>query len=108
MADPQSVRVSGSNFDEFSKSLTAAIQAVPPDLSLQLREIRKRCFGRYGFDGMYEKMNGRTVQQILEEYQSIPVVPIAAGKVDGVEYVLYRPPSTQPRNEEGKEDATQT
>src|SRR4051812_38262617 len=103
MADPQSMLVSGSNFDEFSKSLTAAIQALPPDLSRQLREIRKKCFGMYGFDGAYERLNGRTAQQILAEYQSVPDLPIASGKVDGVEYSLYRPPSAQPRNEEGNE-----
>ncbi len=96
MIDFERILVSGSTLNEFSKSLTKAIQALPPNLSDSLREIRRACFAQYGFEGTFKRMNDHTVDQIFAEFQHVAVEPIASGKLDGVEYRLYkRPPTTE-------------
>lgn len=102
MVDLGTLLVSGSDFDEFSKALTLAIQTIPPESSARLRAIRRELFGAYGFIGAYERMNGRTVKDILTEYQPGAVKPLASGKVDEVEYRLYEAPATD--REGGRED----
>ncbi len=79
----------GATFDEFSKSLTSAIQSLPPEMGKRLRAIRRNYFGWYGLEGTYKRLNGRTVGQIFAEYDSLDIKPIASGEVDGVTYRLY-------------------
>ena len=92
MADLHAIRVSGSNLQEFSRALTAAFQALPPGERERLKEIDRRYFGRYGFEGTYARMNNRSVAQIFAEYEPVEVKPIASGEMDGVRYELYPPP----------------
>jgi hypothetical protein len=89
MTDPEEILVSGSNFDEFSRSLTSAIKALPAELSKKLRSIRSDYFGWHGFDGAYLRLNNKTVRQIFESYQPESVAPLASGEVDGVRYTLF-------------------
>src|SRR4051812_7682542 len=97
--------VSGADVEEFSRSLTAVIQALPPDLRDRLHGIRTNYFVSYGFDGAYERMNNRTVSQFFAEYQPKVVPIIASGAVDGVRYQLYEaPPSHTTRSERGTKE----
>src|SRR5262245_34155404 len=100
MSDSNQVLVSGSTFDEFSGSLTNAIQSLPPQVSKHLRTIRRNYFAWYGFEGSYQRMNGRTVGQILAEYQPLATEPIASGVIDGVEYRLDEAMPPRQANEE--------
>jgi hypothetical protein len=88
----ESLLVSGSSFHEFSNSLTAVIQTLPPEMRKRLRDIRKNYFCWYGLDELYKRLNDRTVSQIFAEYQPIDVEPIASGEVDGLRYDLYEAP----------------
>src|SRR5262249_38029497 len=94
MTDYGTLLVSGSSLQEVSKCLTKVIQALPPEMSKQLRTILRNYVGWYGIEAAYERMNNRTVSQIFAEYQPRDVKPIAAGEVDGVRYELHdAPPS---------------
>jgi hypothetical protein len=88
MSDVNKIVVSGRSFDEFSKSLTKAIQALPQEMSERLRDMRRDYFAWYGFEGMYERMNNRSVGQILAEFRSVDRKPIAAGQIDGLSFRL--------------------
>jgi hypothetical protein len=101
MTDFESIRVSGSSFQEFSWSLTAALQALPSEPRKRLRGIEKNYFAWYGLDGMDQRMNDRTVAQIFAEYQPVDVKPLATGEVEGVRYELYDAPPPHPTDGEG-------
>ena len=100
MEDFKAIHVFGSTLNEFSISLTAAIQSVPQEVSARLREIRRIYIVR-GFEVMYSQMNDRTVGQILTEAEDIqtPPHPIRSGKVDGVAFSLYEAPNSNKPNE---------
>lgn len=83
MSDPTEFYVCGANFDEFSRSLTAAIKQLPRDFSQQLNQVRREYFTKYGFDAAYQRMNNRKVSQIISEYEPTDVKPIASGELDG-------------------------
>ena len=69
-------------------------------MAKRLCSIHDSYFVRYGFDGVYQRMNGRTVAQIFSEYQPADVKPIASGEADGVRYELYE--GSRPDTTEGK------
>jgi|GEM_PF-3387712 len=93
MADLSELRVSGSNFNEFSRSLTSAIKSLPPAQREQLDAIFKNCVSAFGFDGALDRLNNKTIDQILEEFGNFtfPFRTIAEGERDGVKYRLTEP-----------------
>src|SRR5262249_37347691 len=103
MTDFETMRIAGLSFDEFSRSLTEVIQALPPEMRKRLHDIRRNYFAWYGFEGAYQRMNDRTVSQIFAEYQPMNVTPVASGEVDGVRYELHEAPP--PRSEGGERTA---
>ena len=88
MTDAESIVVAGSDLGEFLRSLAAAVRALPPDMATRLHAARCGYFDRYGFDGLYERMNGRTVAEILAGYRPEAPNVIAEGQVDGTAYRL--------------------
>ena len=102
MSDFDQIRVSGSTFNEFSISLTRAIQSLPPEQRDRLSDIRSNCFHAYGFHGTHHRLNNKTVAQILAEFANAtpPSYTIAEGEINGVRYKLTEPPSDQaPKND---------
>jgi hypothetical protein len=61
-------------------------------MSDQLCAILRNYIGRYGIEAAYKRLNNRTVSQIVAEYKSDDVEPLAAGEVEGVRYELYDAP----------------
>jgi hypothetical protein len=88
--------VAGADFAAFSKSLTAAVQALPAELGNRLHNIRCSCFAKYGFEGAYKRLNNRSVTQILAEFQDVESKPIVSGELDGIRYELHDRPSQEP------------
>jgi hypothetical protein len=89
MTDFDAMVMSGADYGEFSKSFGSVCRELPREMANRLSSILKNYFASYGFDGVYQRMNGRTVAQIFSEYQGVDVKPIASGEVDGMRYNLY-------------------
>jgi hypothetical protein len=96
-ANDTTMVVRGTDLQELFRSLTKAIQSLPPDLGRRLHEIRKAYFAASGFEGCHQRMNNRTVAQIFSEYQPVDIEPIASGEVEGVRYTLYPPTERTPK-----------
>jgi hypothetical protein len=100
MTDLQKILFSCPSFDQFSKVLNNVRKALPPEIGEQLIEIVKNYAVRYGLQGTYERLNDRSISQILVQYQSEDVKPIASGEIAGIRYCLYDAPS--PKSPKGE------
>ena len=51
------------------------------------------CFSAFDFEGTYDRLNNKTVGEILEEFGNFPfpIRTIAEGEMDGVKYRLTEP-----------------
>ena len=72
-------------------------QQLSPEFRKRLAKVERDfiSFKLSGFDveGLYRRMNNRSVAQILAEYDLEPhPTPIASGQIDGVRYELYDAP----------------
>ena len=93
MSEFSELRLLGADFNEFCQSITRAIQSLPPAQRKQFDTICDNCFSAFGFDGTRDRLNNKTVGQILEEFGNFPfpIRTIAEGEVDGVKYRLTEP-----------------
>jgi hypothetical protein len=84
---------SGSDLQQFGDSYSRIAARLPLDVKRKLVAVFRSYFAAYGLDGVYERLNGRTVAQVLDEYKQPdrPAV-IAEGELDGVRYTLYDAP----------------
>ena len=82
MTDPEQMLIVGADVAELVRSSTVAIQALPANQSARLREIRRNYFVHYGFDEAYQRLNGRTVAQILAECSPVRTEVVDAVKRD--------------------------
>ena len=88
MTDLENIRLS-CPFEKLSSSYREVIAQLPVDIALRLRDIFKSYFGRVGLEGVHERLNNRSVAQILREFQPGEAQTIASGEIDGVRYKLY-------------------
>jgi hypothetical protein len=90
MKDPENLVVSCNGPKQAIGAINALMPELPSDIREQLNTIKLRYWQRFGFDGLYERVNNRTIKQILAEYIAghDPKV-IASGQVDDVSYELY-------------------
>src|SRR5262245_27520802 len=93
MADSSTLLFSGSNFHEFGASYSQIAATLPLDVKQKLAKVFKDYSVAYGFDGVYERMKGRTVDQVFDEYEQPEFPPVVAtGERDGMRYTLYDAP----------------
>src|SRR5262245_13974800 len=67
MQPPESILLSGSNAQEILRAYNAAIEQLAPDLREQLAAVMKKHVREFGWDGVPERLNGRTVAQVIGE-----------------------------------------
>jgi hypothetical protein len=96
--------VSGTNYEQFSRSFGIICRKLPREDAKRLCAIKDSYSAIYGFEGAHERMNNRSVLQIFAEYQPTDVKPIESGEVDGMRYRLYEAPSPPTTNGEGTTD----
>jgi endonuclease/exonuclease/phosphatase (EEP) superfamily protein YafD len=92
MTEPEKILLSWSSLQEFSGAFSTVLRALPPQMAERLHAIRRAYLVRYGVVATCQRMNNRTVAEILAEYQPDDVKPIASGEMDGVRYQLYEAP----------------
>src|SRR5262249_2347834 len=67
MVPPESILLSGSSAQEILGAYNKAIAQLAPDVRQQLAAVMKKYVTTLGLDGVCERLNGRTVAQVLAE-----------------------------------------
>jgi hypothetical protein len=92
MLDPQSALISAANSQEISAACSNIVAQLAPDVARQLKGVRNEYLIAYGWEGVFERFNGRTVAQVLAQYQEPTHPPIvASGEIGGMRYTLCAP-----------------
>jgi hypothetical protein len=93
MDDVRNLVFSGSDLQEFGASYSGVAAKLPLEIKRRLSDIFRSYSLAYGFEGAFERMKGRTVAQVLDEYKEPDPPPvIAEGQLEGVRYRLYDAP----------------
>jgi hypothetical protein len=104
MTDFEGLVISGADYQEFSKALSSTCRALPREVAKRLCAIKDQCTAKYGFDGIYSRLNNRSVSQIFAEYQSEDIKPIVSGEIEGMRYRLYDAPSPEAPDRDNASD----
>jgi hypothetical protein len=93
MLEPESALISCPNAQEMAATCSNILAQLSPDVARQLRGVRNEYLIAYGWEGVFERFNGRTVAQVIAEYEEPTHPPIvASGELGGVRYTLYEAP----------------
>jgi hypothetical protein len=93
MLDPKAALISCANSQEIAVACSNLLAQLPPDVARQMRGVRNEYLIAYGWEGVFERFNGRTVAQVLAEYREPTHPPIVArGEFGGVRYTLHAAP----------------
>jgi hypothetical protein len=92
MLDPTTAVISCASAQEVQDAVSKVVDHLPRDVARQLRGVRNEYLIAYGWEGVFERLNGRTVAQILAEFQEPANPPIvASGEIGGMRFTLYAP-----------------
>jgi len=91
MPDEADAFLSGSTVVELFSCYNALVVNLSPETRKQLGRVFMSYSSMYGFDGLFQRVNGRTVSQVLAEFVPGDMEPIASGDQGGVRYALYSP-----------------
>ena len=81
--------------EEFVRAVNTFVPQLAPDVRRRFNTIKLVYLAEYGISGLYERMNGRTVTQVIAEFQGTEPGVVAQGERDGVRFTLYEPAPTQ-------------
>lgn len=103
MPGPEDVFISCANPDRIMGTIDAVMPQLTVEVRRRLNMIKLVCWQRYGFDGLFERTNNRSVATILSEFASMDMPsPIASGELDGLKYELFDVPAVD--NDETKRE----
>ena len=92
MSKPNECAIVGADFAEFCRAMTKAMQESSAEVRAQLKEIRRNSFAAFGFEGTFERLNGKTPAQMIAEYKPIDSHLVAKGQIDDIRFQLYDAP----------------
>ena len=93
MLDPESALISCASSQEMQDVCSNMVAQLSPEVARKLKGVRNEYLIAYGWEGVFERFNGRTVAQIIAEYKEPDHPPIVtSGELDGLRYTLYAPP----------------
>jgi hypothetical protein len=96
MFDPESVVFSLPDEGYWLPTYNSVAQSLPYDVRERLTSVVISYLMAYNHEEVRTRLNGRTVAQILEQYEPPPQQAVVkSGEVDGVQYTLYAPPTDQ-------------
>ena len=98
MLDPDTTVLYSENWEEIVGAVNQVARQLPPEVRGQFNTIKLHYLAAYDVRGLYDRVNGRTVTQVIAEYgdQEGPEV-VEEGERDGVRYTLYERPDGKDR-----------
>jgi hypothetical protein len=102
MSDPDTLVISSGDSQDIFLAIRRALPQLPPEVRGQLLHIGMVYKRLHGLDGLYERVNNRTVSSILQEFGSSgeDSKPIATGEVGDTRYTLFEAPQKKHGSEE--------
>jgi hypothetical protein len=88
MAASDDVLLSCSKWEELVGAYNRVNALLPPDVRRRIADIMINYLASFGPQGTFERMNNRTIAQILAEYRPGPAKVIDSGKTEGLEWEL--------------------
>ncbi len=89
MITPEAAVIAGDTTEDVFQ----ACNEIGPRLTLDAREtftdIRLDYLAAYGMNGASDRMRGKTVRQIIDEYVPTNIEPRESGEIDGIQYSIY-------------------
>ena len=93
LISPDSIVIACSDWQQIVSATNRIIPELSLDLRRQLNSVFSNYLAAYGLEGVFERMNGKTVTQILNEYRDSTSPPVVAkGELEGVRFTLYEAP----------------
>jgi hypothetical protein len=102
MADHDDIVLSCAKWQEIPGAWNRLKSVLPPDIKKRMSEIMLNYFANFGPEGLFERMNNRTIAQIIDEFQPGQARPVASGEVGDVRWNLYRKPTSGQGEDAGK------
>jgi hypothetical protein len=100
MADRTTRTLSYSCWEDLVAAINAIGSELPLDIRKRFNKVFKAYWQRYGFEGAFQRLNNRTVAEILAEYDPRDdPTPIASGELEGLRYELYEAPGANKEDE---------
>src|SRR5262245_29581609 len=97
MLDPLASVISCSDWRQIVAATNRVIVQLPLLVRRRLNAVFSNYLAAYGLEGVFERMNGRTVAQILKEYRPPADLDVVAqGQRGDVRYTLYDAPRPHP------------
>ena len=91
MLAPNEVHICCADPDRMIGEMDQVMPLLDPDVRRRLNTIKMQYLAAYGVRGAYERLNDRTVSQILVEHHEGGVQEVAQVTRDGVRFTLYGP-----------------
>jgi hypothetical protein len=92
MRDPMTFLIRSENADSIIGAMDAMMPEIPTEFRRQFATIKMRYWRLYGMQGLFDRVNNKTVQQVLEEFEGTSPKPIASGKIGEISYELFDAP----------------
>ena len=102
MAHYDNVVLSCAKWEEIPATFNRINALLPPDIKKRMREIMLNYLASFGLEGVFERMNNRTIAQIIEEFQPGSPKPVASGEVGNVRWSIYGKPTSRKEESNGK------
>jgi hypothetical protein len=94
MAEYENIVLSCARWEELPSTYNKINGLLPRDIRTRMTEIMVNYMASYGSQGLFERVNNRTIAQIITEYQPGPTKCITSGEVGDVRYTVYKKPSS--------------
>jgi hypothetical protein len=102
MTDYEGIVLSRAKWEDLPGAYNRINAVLPPEIRVRMGEIMFNHMASFGPQGVFERMNNRTILQILAEYRQGDTKCVDSGEIDGVRYALYAKPTSERGN--GKND----
>ena len=104
MPAPNKVHICCADPDRIIGEIDQVMPLLDPDVRRRLNTIKMQYLAAHGIQGEYERLNDRTVSQILDEHHEGGVQEVAQETRDGVRFTLFEPrPAVQEPAEQADE-----
>jgi len=94
MLTPESAFIAGDSTEDVFQSCNEIGPRLTPDARDAFTDIRLEYLAAFGMDDACDKMRGKTVRQIIDEYVPTKVEPRESGEVDGIQFSIYSAPGS--------------
>lgn len=96
MTKPEELKFECASSNDVIPTCHAFFAALPPELGERFNAIAKEYVISYLTEGLYERLNGRTIVEIISEFEQngggLKRNVVASGERDGIRYTLYEAP----------------